>query len=85
MKLSEIILHTWEVCFAIGSIELSSKIESCMTDQKVSVIETFYSSGSSCVSVEKQYHQESSIHVAPSRGIVYENGFKKQEICMINM
>jgi hypothetical protein len=34
----------------------------------VSVIENFYASGGSCVTLEREYHREFSVHVAPSRG-----------------
>jgi hypothetical protein len=36
-------------------------------DQKVFIIETFYSSGGSCIAVERQYHEEASAHVPLSR------------------
>jgi Fe2+ or Zn2+ uptake regulation protein len=56
---------------AIGITELSNKMASHTTDQELFVIKTFYSSGGSCVAVERQYHREFSVRVVPSRDTIY--------------
>jgi hypothetical protein len=50
---------------AVGSTELSNKMVSHTTDQKVSP-KPFTSSGS-CVTVERQYGRGFSVNVAPTR------------------
>jgi hypothetical protein len=47
--------HLGNLSVAIGSAALCSKIVSCMMDQKVFAVKSFYSSGGSCVAVERQY------------------------------
>jgi hypothetical protein len=69
-----------ELFIAVGSTELSNKMESYTTDQKVFVIITFSSSGGSFGAVETQYRREFSVSVAHeetlSTGLL--NSFKKR-------
>jgi hypothetical protein len=67
MKLPQAVLHTWEkLCVAAGNNELSNKMASYTTDQKMVVIKTFHSSGGSCVAVERQCRREFFVRVAPA-------------------
>jgi hypothetical protein len=66
MKLLKTGLHTLDnYYFAFGNTELSNKMVPYMTDQEVSVIQTFLSSGDYCVAVGTQHR------VAPFRDPVY--------------
>lgn len=47
-----------------------------MMDYKVFVIETFYSSGMSCVAAE---NKEFSVHVLPSKDTIYQNDKQCEE------
>jgi hypothetical protein len=56
---------------AFGSTGLSNKMAAYTTDQKAFDIDTFYSSGGSCVAADGQCRAEFSVPVAPSTGTVY--------------
>jgi hypothetical protein len=58
-----------------------------MTDQKVFIISTFYSSGVSCVAVQTDHHRDLCVRVAPSRGTTKQilNSLKKGEVSVINV
>lgn len=56
---------------AVDITELRNKMASYMTDQRVFVIKIFHSSNISCVPVQRQYHRQLSVRVAPSTGTVY--------------
>lgn len=58
--------HLGNLFVAVGNTELNNKIASYKTDQKVSVIKTFYSFAG-CVAVGRQYRRYTSVRVAPSR------------------
>jgi hypothetical protein len=69
---------------AIGNAELSNKMVSHMSDQKVFLIKTFYSFGASRVAVVRQYHWD-YVHVVPSRDTIcwiVKKSLKKQEVCV---
>jgi hypothetical protein len=70
---------------SVGSTELSNRMASYMTDQKVFRIETFYSFGGSCVAVLRQCRRVLCSCCTMKRdylcaGLV--NGLKTQEVVM---
>jgi hypothetical protein len=50
---------------AAGNAELSNKMASYTTYQKVLMIKTFHSFGGSCVAVERKYRRKFSVGGAP--------------------
>jgi hypothetical protein len=60
-----------ELFVAVGNNEISNKMASYTTDQKVYVIKTFYSPSGSCVAVETKYRRVFTVRVAPSKDIIY--------------
>jgi hypothetical protein len=68
-------------------IELSNKVELCITDQKAFVIKTIYSSVGSCVGVERDYHESFQfvMHHQETHSPGLLNGLNKVEVCVINV
>jgi hypothetical protein len=58
------------VFVGFGNAKLANKIVSCTTDQKVFAIKILYSSGGSCVAVERQRRREFPVRVASPRDTV---------------
>jgi hypothetical protein len=50
-----------------------------MRDQKMLVIKTFYSSGGSCVAVERQYRRKFSVRVLTSRDAIHQTAKQSEE------
>lgn len=72
--------HVGNLLIAVAIAELCNKIESLyIMDQKMSIMKSFYSSGSSSVAMERQYCQEFSLCVSPLRDTVCQmlNSLKK--------
>jgi hypothetical protein len=63
--------HLGNFVVAVGNAELSNKIASYTTDQKVFVVKTCYSSGGSYVSVARQHRREFSARDEPWRETNY--------------
>jgi hypothetical protein len=77
--------HLGNSLTATGNAELSNKMVSHMSDQKVFLIKTIYSFGASHVAVVRQYHWEFYVHVVPSRDTtcwIVKKSLKKQEVCV---
>jgi hypothetical protein len=53
-------VHSANMFIAPGNSELSNKMASYTTDQKVFVTKTFCSPGGSCVAVDREYFREFS-------------------------
>jgi hypothetical protein len=64
----------------VGSTEMFKEMASYTTNQKAFVARTFYSSGGSCVAVERQYIREIPVCVAKSRGTIYRIFTQFEEI-----
>jgi hypothetical protein len=81
MKLSQIILYDLKMCLL--PLATLNRITRWRPIRRY----TFYSSGYSFVHVGRQYHQEISVHDAPSRDAIYRpvKRMRKQEVCVINV